>query len=262
MPHLKIKPFSFNCGASPSALSMQTMQPMQPRLVLQQAVLRQPAVLLHARPAQPWLGQVHQPGQWNPARPMAMPVAMPIVKAVVKPVAKPSQWVYAAPLQSTPGHQKPNAGLPKLVSMKVTTPQRKELPLIDGQVPRDAGVDGMHPVDFQTFWEQSLFKIFKLLSTCFAVPIFFTSIPWVPRDSLMLVCSSEVMVFSCFVATRLCILWISLVCPSLGISKIWLWSTCAVKTAQVATSQGQFMFRPWISSRRSGRMWRIFGTSR
>ena len=177
MPHLKIKPFSFNCGASPSALSMQTMQPMQPRLVLQQAVLRQPAVLLHARPAQPWLGQVHQPGQWNPARPMAMPVAMPVVKAVVKPVAKPSQWVYAAPLQSTPGHQKPNAGLPKLVSMKATTPQRKELPLIDGQVPRDAGVDGMHPVDFQTFWEQSLFKIFRFLSTCLVVPIGFTFIP-------------------------------------------------------------------------------------
>ncbi|CAL1169864.1 unnamed protein product [Cladocopium goreaui] len=88
---------------------------------------------------------------------MAMPVAMPapIVKAVVKPVAKPSQWVYAAPLQSTPGHQKPNAGLPKLVSMKVTTPQRKELPQIDGQVPRDAGVEGMHPVDFKTFWEQN-----------------------------------------------------------------------------------------------------------
>ena len=163
---------------------MQTMQPMQPRLVLQQAVLRQPAVLLHARPAQPWLvGQVqHQlPAQLKTvsAGPMAMPGAMPtpIVKPAVKPVAKPSQWVYAAPLQSNPGHQKPNAGLPKLVSMKVTTPQRKELPLIDGQVPRDAGVDGMHPVDFQTFWEQSLFKIFKLLSTCLVVPIGFTFIP-------------------------------------------------------------------------------------
>ena len=115
------------------------------------------------------------------AMPVAMPVAMPapIVKAVVKPVAKPSQWVYAAPLQSTPGHQKPNAGLPKLVSMKVTTPQRKELPQIDGQVPRDAGVEGMHPVDFKTFWEQSLFKIFRFLSTCLVVPIFFTSFPGV-----------------------------------------------------------------------------------
>jgi hypothetical protein len=184
VPHLKIKPFSFNCGASPSALSMQTMQPMQPRLVLQQAVLRQPAVLLHARPVQPWLvGQVqHQlPAQLKTvsAGPMAMPVAMPtpIVKTVVKPVAKPSQWVYAAPLRSTPGHQKPNAGLPKLVSMKVTTPQRKELPLIDGQVPRDAGVEGMHPVDFKTFWEQSLFKIFRFLSTCLVVPIGFTFMP-------------------------------------------------------------------------------------
>ena len=167
---------------------MQTMQPMQPRLVLQQAVLRQPAVLLHARPVQPWLvGQVqHQlPAQLKTvsAGPMAMPVAMPvamptpIVKTVVKPVAKPSQWVYAAPLRSTPGHQKPNAGLPKLVSMKVTTPQRKELPLIDGQVPRDAGVEAMHPVDFKTFWEQSLFKIFRFLSTCLVVPIGFTFIP-------------------------------------------------------------------------------------
>ena len=263
MPHLKIKPFSFDCGASPSALSMQTMQPMQPRLVLQQAVLRQPAVLLHARPAQPWLvGQVqHQlPAQLKTvsAGPMAMPVAMPtpIVKTVVKPVAKPSQWVYAAPLHSTSGHQKPNTGLPKpqLLSMKVTTPQRKELPLIDGQVPRDAGVEGMHPVDFKTFWEQSFFKIFKFLSICLVVPVGFTCISWVPRDSLMLVCTSEVMVFPCFVATRFCILWISLVCPSLGISKIWLWSTFAVKTAQAATSQGQFMFRPWISSRRSRRM--------
>ena len=84
-----------------------------------------------------------------------------------------------APIQSTPGHQKPNAGLPKLVSMKVTTPQRKELPQIDGQVPRDAGVEGMHPVDFKTFWEQSLFKIFRFLSTSLVVPIFFTSFPGV-----------------------------------------------------------------------------------
>ena len=84
---------------------MQMQQKMQPRLVLRQAVVRQPVVPSHARPAQPWLGQVHQLGQLNPARPMAMPVAMPtpIVKAVVKPVVKPLQWVYAALLQSTPG---------------------------------------------------------------------------------------------------------------------------------------------------------------
>ena len=85
---------------------MQMQQKMQPRLVLRQAVVRQPVVPSHARPARPWLGQVHQLGQLNPVRPMAMPVAMPtpIVKAVVKPVVKPLQWVYAAPLQSTPGH--------------------------------------------------------------------------------------------------------------------------------------------------------------
>ena len=154
VPHLKIKPFSFNCGASPSTLSMQTMQPMQPRLVLQQAVLRQPAVLLHARPVQPWLvGQVqHQlPAQLKTvsAGAMAMPVAMPtpIVKTVSSLWRSHRNGSMRPPLRSTPGHQKPNAGLPKLVSMKVTTPQRKELPLIDGQVPRDAGVEAMHPVD-------------------------------------------------------------------------------------------------------------------
>ena len=37
-------------------------------------------------------------------------------------------------------------------------PRRKELPLIEGQVPKDAGVEGMHPIDFKAFWEQSLFK--------------------------------------------------------------------------------------------------------
>ena len=47
---------------------------------------------------------------------------------------------------------------PKLqvVSVQVKLPQRKELPLVEGQVPKDAGVEGMHPIDFKVFWEQSL----------------------------------------------------------------------------------------------------------
>ena len=45
----------------------------------------------------------------------------------------------------------------QVVSMQVK-PRRKELPLIEGQVPKDAGVEGMHPIDFKAFWEQSLFK--------------------------------------------------------------------------------------------------------
>ena len=47
---------------------------------------------------------------------------------------------------------------------------------------------------------------------------FFQSVLWVSRDSLMLIRSSEAMVFSCFVATKLCVLWISLVCH--GMSKL------------------------------------------
>ena len=47
---------------------------------------------------------------------------------------------------------------------------------------------------------------------------------------------------------------------SLGISKIWLLSTCAVKTTQVATSEGQFMSQPWNSSRRSMDLLKDIGT--
>ena len=81
------------------------------------------------------------------------------------------------------------------VSTQVKAPERKELPLIDGQVPKEAGVEGMHPIDFKAFWEQSLFKF---LSTCSVL-----SVLWVSRDSLMLICTSEAMVFSFFVATKL-----------------------------------------------------------
>eukprot|EP00435_Cladocopium_sp_Y103_P036159 s2476_g9.t1 len=42
---------------------------------------------------------------------------------------------------------------PRVVSMNVKPPERKELPLIDGQVPKEAGVEGMHPIDFEAFWE-------------------------------------------------------------------------------------------------------------
>jgi len=153
-----------------STVSLQTMQTMQPRFVLQQALPRQPAVLSYAQPAQPWrVGQVQNqlptPMKTVSAGPIAMP--SPTLKAMVKPVVKPPQWVYAAPLLKTPGRSagqnfvlpfaKPTAGLPtpQVVSVKVTAPERKELPLIDGQVPRDAGVEGMHPVEFKAFWEEN-----------------------------------------------------------------------------------------------------------
>ena len=166
--HLNAAPFSFEsavcCVLFRIQMQMQMvqqMQQMQPLLVLRQAVPRQPVVLSHAQAAQPWLGQVHQlPAQVKPGR--MVPVA-PMVKHVVKPVAKPSQWIYAAPLQSTLGHlANPKVGLPcpkpQVVSTHVKPPERKELPLIDGQVPKDQGVEGMHPIDFKKFWEQSLFK--------------------------------------------------------------------------------------------------------
>ena len=50
--------------------------------------------------------------------------------------------------------------------MQMKAPERKELPVIEAQVPKDAGVEGMHPIDFKAFWEKSLFKFFKFLSTC------------------------------------------------------------------------------------------------
>ena len=104
----------------------------------------QAAVLSHARPAQPWLGQVHQLGQWNPARPMAMPVAMPtrFVKAVVKPVARPLRWVFAAPMQRNQGCSTNQVVLPcqELLSTKVMAPEQKELPKeLPKGLPKEAG---------------------------------------------------------------------------------------------------------------------------
>ena len=58
------------------------------------------------------------------------------------------------------------------------------------------------------------------------------------------------------------ILWCVQAIQSLGISKIWLWSTCAGKTEQAEQFQARHTSRPWICSRRSGRTWRSFGTSR
>ena len=136
--------FSFLAMQMQMMQPLQPMQQMQPRLVLQQAVLKQPAVLSHARPAQPWLGQVHQLGQLNPARPMAMPVAMPVamptrfVKAVVKPVARPLRWVFAAPMQRNQGCSTNQVVLPcqELLSTKVMAPEQKELPK---ELPKEAG---------------------------------------------------------------------------------------------------------------------------
>ena len=58
------------------------------------------------------------------------------------------------------------------------------------------------------------------------------------------------------------ILWCAQAIQSLGISKIWLWSTCAGKIEQAEQFQARHTSRPWICSRRSGRTWRSFGTSR
>ena len=41
-----------------------------------------------------------------------------------------------------------------------------------------------------------------------------------------------------------------------------MWSTCAGKTEQAEQFQARHTSRPWICSKRSGRTWRSFGTSR
>ena len=113
---------------------MQTMQPMQPRFVLQQALPRQPVVLSHVRPAQPWLGQLQQlPVQVKPAAGHMAPAAMatPTLKDMAKPAARPLRWVYAAPMQ-------PKVVLPcqKVVSAKVMAPEQKKFP-------KEVAVEGM-----------------------------------------------------------------------------------------------------------------------
>ena len=113
---------------------MQTMQPMQPRIVLQQALPRQPVVLSHVRPAQPWLGQLQQlPVQVKPAAGHMAPAAMPTptLKDMAKPAARPLRWVYAAPMR-------PKVVLPcqKVVSAKVMAPEQKKFP-------KEVAVEGM-----------------------------------------------------------------------------------------------------------------------
>ena len=118
---------------------------------------------------------------------------------------------------------------PQVVSTQVKAPERKELPLIDGQVPKDAGVEGMHPIDFKAFWEAEPFQVFCQLVQFFqSVFMGFKRLSHV--DSLIR--SYGLFVFCCHETVRsLDFFWYVMVCPSLGISKIWLWSTCAVKTA-------------------------------
>ena len=130
------------------------MQPIQPRLVLQQAVLKQP-VLSHVRPAQPWLGQLQLPAQVRPAAGPIAPAAMPtpMVKHMAK-LARPLRWVYAAPMhpmQRTQGRTN-QVVLPfqQVVSTKVMAPERKELP-------KEAGCGGDAPSTLRFFWEFSLF---------------------------------------------------------------------------------------------------------
>ena len=150
----------------------QMMQPMQPRYVLQQAVPRQPVVLSHARPAQPWLGQLQQlPAQVRPAAGRMAPAAMPppIVKDMAKPGARPLRWVYAAPMLRNRGcSTNPKVILPfsKVVPTKVIGPEQKELP-------KQAGVEEM-PHRLKSFWEFSLFR-FCQESKCEFVPVGFAS---------------------------------------------------------------------------------------
>ena len=112
---------------------------MQPRFVLQQALPRQPVVLSHVRPAQPWLGQLQQlPVQVKPAAGHMAPAAMPTptLKDMAKPAARPLRWVYAAPMQ-------PKVVLPcqKVVSAKVMAPEQKKFP-------KEVAVEGMPKI----FW--------------------------------------------------------------------------------------------------------------
>ena len=150
----------------------QMMQPRQPRYVLQQAVPRQPVVLSHARPAQPWLGQLQQlPAQVRPAAGRMAPAAMPppIVKDMAKPGARPLRWVYAAPMLRNRGcSTNPKVILPfsKVVPTKVIGPEQKELP-------KQAGVEEM-PHRLKSFWEFSLFR-FCQKSKCEFVPVGFAS---------------------------------------------------------------------------------------
>ena len=151
---------------------MQPMQPMQPPFVLQQAVPRQPVVLSHARPAQPWLGQLQQlPAQVRPAAGRMAPAAMPppIVKDMAKPGARPLRWVYAAPMLRNRGcSTNPKVILPfsKVVPTKVMAPEQKELP-------KQAGVEEMRH-RLKSFWEFSLFR-FCQESKCEFVPVGFAS---------------------------------------------------------------------------------------
>ena len=148
------------------------MQPMQPRFVLQQAVPRQPVVLSHARPAQPWLGQLQQlPAQVRPDAGRMAPAAMPppIVKDMAKPGARPLRWVYAAPMLRNRGcSTNPKVILPfsKVVPTKVMAPEQEELP-------KQAGVEEM-PHQLKSFWEFSLFRVCQE-STCEFVPVGFAS---------------------------------------------------------------------------------------
>ena len=113
------------------------MQPIQPRLVLQQAVLKQP-VVSHVRPAQPWLGQLQLPAQVRPAAGPIAPAAMPTPMVHMAKLARPLRWVYAAPMhpmQRTQGRTQ--VVLPfQVVSTKVAP--EKELP-------KEAGCGGDAP---------------------------------------------------------------------------------------------------------------------
>ena len=134
------------------------MQPIQPRLVLQQAVLKQPVLshMSHVRPAQPWLGQLQLqqlPAQVRPAAGPA-PAAMPTPMVHMAKLARPLRWVYAAPMhpmQRTQGRSN-QVVLPfqQVVSTKVMAPEK--------ELPKEAGCGGDAPSTLRFFWEFSLFR--------------------------------------------------------------------------------------------------------
>ena len=53
----------------------------------------------------------------------------------------------------------------QVVSMQVK-PRRKELPLIEGQVHKDAGVEGMHPIDFKSVLGAEPLQVFVKYTVC------------------------------------------------------------------------------------------------
>ena len=216
MPHLKIKPFSSDCGASPSALSMQTMQPMQPRLVLQQAVFRQSAVLACAASAAMACGA----GAASAARSVEDSVCGAHGDASGDASAHREGRGQArgdaiamglcGPAPKHPRTPKAERGPPETGFHEGYNPTAEGAASDRWPGSKRCRCGGHAPGGFSNILGAEPLQNLQVFVNLLSCSNLFCILPWSPRDSLMLVCSSEVMVFSCFVATRLCILWISL----------------------------------------------------